>query len=262
MGASVAAACGGERIWASTGRSEATTRRAADAELSDVGSLAALVDAADTIVSVCPPDQAATVAEDVAALGFVGTYVDANAIAPERSRTIAERFAGQATFVDGGIIGPPARRLGTTRMYLSGDDAEAVAERWADSALEVRPIPGGVGAASALKMAYAAWTKGSSALLLAVHALAVANGVDEELAGEWSISQPDALRRSEFLAMVAPKAWRFEGEMREIADSFRGSQLPSGFHSAAAELYGQLAEFKDVTSADLDELVAALLRRP
>ncbi|HEY4610918.1 MAG TPA: hypothetical protein VIH06_16990, partial [Ilumatobacteraceae bacterium] len=158
MGASLAAACTGDRLWCSTGRSPATRARAEAAGLIDVGTLEALVGGADTIVSVCPPTSAAAVADSVATLGFEGTYVDANAIAPATTRAIGERFA---RFVDGGVIGPPAKFPGTTRLYLSGADSSRIAELWTGSAVETRVVEGGVGAASAVKMCFAAWTKGT-----------------------------------------------------------------------------------------------------
>ena len=143
-------------------------------------------------------------------------------------------------------------------MYLSGRRAVAIAERWHDSALDVRVVGPDVGSASALKMAFAGWTKGSMALLLTVNAVADSYGVAGDLAEEWSISQPDALGRSQHLGGAAAKAWRFEGEMREIAETFAAVGLPDGFHEAAAEVYHRLAGFKDTDSVTLDALVAAL----
>ena len=258
MGAALAAACCGTRLWVSDGRSAATAQRASDAAIEDVGSLAALVADADTIVSVCPPAAALDVAREVAGLGFDGLYVDANAVAPETARTIGRLFA---RFVDGGIIGPPPTQVGTTRLYLAGDDADHVAERWAGSPLEVRVIDGEPGAASAVKMGFAAWTKGTSALLLAVRAYAEAEGVSGDLIGEWQTSMPDLVDRSgRTAAGVGPKAWRFAGEMDQIAESFDAVGLPRGFHQAAALLYHSLAAFKDASPAPtLDDIVDALL---
>ncbi len=87
-------------------------------------------------------------------------------------------------YVDAGVIGPPADRAGTTRMYLSGPDAEEVAARWDGSLVETPVIGVGTASASALKMAYAGWTKGTAALLLATVALAEAEGVREALTAE------------------------------------------------------------------------------
>lgn len=258
MGASVAGACSGQRIWASEGRSAATRERAERAGLDDVGTLRALAGAADVIVSICPPSAAVAQAQAVAAVDFDGIYVDANAVAPETARTIAELFPRS---VDGGIIGPPVQRAGTTRLYLSGDDARRVGDRWDGSDLEVRVVPGDAGAASAVKMTFAAWTKGTSALLLAIRALAEAEGITADIVGEWETSMPDLVSRADTTAAgVGPKAWRFAGEMQEIADTFEAAGLPDGFHRAAAEAYGRLAGFKDrQPGPSLAEVTAALL---
>ncbi len=117
-------------------------------------------------------------------------------------------------------------------------------------------------AASALKMAYAAWTKGSAALLLAVRVLARREGVEKALLEEWAASQPGAFARSERSARgTAPKGWRFEGEMREIAATFSAAGLPDGFHLAAADAYARLARFKDAKDVTVDDVLDALLRQ-
>ena len=135
MGASVGAAARGAGTpvaWASAGRSDATRLRAKEAGLEDVGSLEALADSCDVLVSVCPPSAATELAASVAALGFDGIFVDANAVAPHTACEVdAIVQEGGARFVDGGIIGPPAHRQGTTRLYLSGGEVEAVARLFA-----------------------------------------------------------------------------------------------------------------------------------
>ncbi len=259
MGATVAGTCTAPTVWCSEGRSAATTARAERWNLVDVCTLDAVVARCDVIVSVCPPAEALAIAESVAALGFDGVYVDANAIAPSTARSIASRFD---RFVDGGIVGPPAVRAGTTRMYLSGDEAIDVARLWSDTALDVRTIGGDPGAASALKMAYATWTKVSAALLLDVRALARAEGVESPLLEEWALSQPGTTDRSGAAAQgVAPKAWRFIGEMEQIALAFADAGLPDGFATASQELYQRMAHFKhaEPADADIDAVLAALL---
>jgi 3-hydroxyisobutyrate dehydrogenase-like beta-hydroxyacid dehydrogenase len=243
MGAELAANCAGERRWVSSDRSEATARRAERARLIACDSLGELAVTCRIIVSVCPPDAAEEVAADVAATGFDGIYVDANALAPATARRIGERFE---RFVDGGIIGLPPTVAGTTRLYLSGVDAPVVAGLWEGSLLEVRVVDGGAGAASAVKVCFAAWTKGSAALLLAIRALAESEGVTDAIVDEWKTSMPDLVPRADHIAkVIGPKAWRFAGEMEEIAAAFGAHDLPMGFHLAAAELYGTLGEFKD-----------------
>jgi 3-hydroxyisobutyrate dehydrogenase-like beta-hydroxyacid dehydrogenase len=265
MGSSVGAAgrAGGSRVlWASEGRSASTRERAAADGLEDGGGLAAVVAASDVILSVCPPEAAADLARSVSALGFSGLYVDANAVSPATAREVGAivEKAG-ATYVDGGIIGPPARSRGNTRLYLSGPAAARVAALFRDSLLETVVVDGGPGAASAVKMAYAAWTKGSSALLLGVRALAAAEGVESALLAEWAISQRDLPGRSESAAKGnARKAWRFVGEMNEIAATFAGAGLPDGFHRAAAEIYRRMEGYKDAPPPSIAEVARALLK--
>ena len=266
MGASVGAALVGRGhrvLWASEGRSGATRERAAAAGLEDAGHTQELADACGTLISVCPPDAAQAQAGRVAGTGFAGVYVDANAVSPTRGRAIGEAVlaGGARGFVDGGIIGPPAWKPGITRLYLSGDEAAAVAALFEGSPLEAIAIGAEPGAASALKMAYAAYTKGTSALLAGILALAEREGVAEALRDEWAISQADLAASAEGRALgSAAKAWRFAGEMEEIADTFAGADLPDGFHRAAAEIFRRWAEFKDVPQPPaLDEALAALL---
>ena len=259
MGATVAAACSGTVLWAGEGRSAATRTRADEAGLTDVGDIASMAAAVDVVISVCPPHGAVTLADSVADAGFAGCYVDANAVSPATARRIADRFEN---FVDGGLIGPPAARRGTTRLYLSGPDADRVAARFEGSALEPRVLDGGgPGTASALKMAYASWTKGTSALLAAVAALASAEGVTDDLVTEWELSQPGVVERlGVTAAQVAPRAWRWTGEMDEIAATFAAAGLPDGFHRAAGEVYERLRAFKDSPGTTVDEMLEALRR--
>lgn len=260
-----AVAAGARVLWASDGRSAGSRERAAAAGLEDARTVAAVVAGSDVIVSVCPPHAAIDVARDVAGRRFAGLFVDANAVAPVTAREIGAIVeAGGATFVDGGLIGPPPRNAGSTRLYLSGREAKRAAALFESSALEAIAIGDGPGAASALKMTYAAYTKGSSALLMAIRALAASEGVDDALLAEWRRSQPDLPKRSEAAARDnARKAWRFVGEMEEIAATFEAAGLPGGFHEAAAVIYARLADYKDAaTPPSMADLVAPLTRRP
>src|SRR5947208_6948402 len=113
-------------------------------------------------------------------MGFRGLYIDANAVSPDTTRAVGAAVeAAGATFVDGGVIGPPPRQKGSTRLYLSGAAAGRVAEIFGGTELAPVVLNHEPGTASALKMAYAAWTKGSAALLLAALSAARAEGVEE-----------------------------------------------------------------------------------
>ena len=262
MGASVAAsllASGHEVAWSSTGRSEHSRMRAV--ELQEFPQLDDLAAWAEVLISVCPPASALAQAQAVHACAFEGFYVDANAIAPATALEISQLMG--AAFVDGGIIGPPAWQSGTTRMYLSGAHAATVAGWFQGGVLEVIALPEAANevAASALKMAYAAYTKGHSALLLAVNALAHRSGVLDALRSEWAQSLPALSQRSEATAKaISPKAWRFAGEMEQISATFADCGLPPEFHIGAAELYARLSEFKGQPPASLDMVLDALVQ--
>lgn len=267
MGATVGATvmAGGERVlWASEGRSPATRARARESGLEDAGTLAALVRASRVIVSVVPPHGALDLVRTVARLGFDGIYVDANAVAPETAREIGRVVeAVGARFVDGSIIGPAARRPGAARIYLAGPAAPEIAPLLGAGPLDAIVLDAPAGAASALKVAFAAWNKGSQALLAAVRAFAIAEGVDAALLAEWKMSRPDLPARSErAFSDNARKAWRFGGEMDEIARSLAGAGLPAGFHEAAREIYRRLSEYKDAGAPPSVEESAARLLRP
>jgi len=256
-----AAASGARVLWASAGRSPATRRRAEEAGLVEVKNLAEAVARSEIVLSVCPPEFASAVAAQVAAQRFAGIYVDANAVSRRTAEEIGRIVSSAgASFVDGGIIGSPVKRAGTTRLYLSGEKADEIAGLFCDSMLDARPISAVPGEASALKVVYAAWTKGTDALILAIRALARREGVDEALLDEWKISQPGLHDKCTRAAAVAvPKMWRYVGEMREIAEAFRSAGLPDGFHGAAAEVSERLAGFKDQT--DPAPTVTAVLDR-
>ena len=243
--------------WLAAGRSAETRARARSSGFRSHGSLPALLEQASGVISVCPPHAAAEVAGAVAAEGFSGIYVDANAVAPATARKLAGIVG--SNYVDGGIVGPPARSRGTTRLYLSGPGAGDVAGWFSEGFVEAVVLGEGLAEASALKMCYAAYTKGSSALLLAIRALAEHEGATDGLLAEWARSQPGLPERSQRAAAgTAPKAWRFVGEMREIASAFADAGLPDGFHAAAGEIYSRIGDLKDADRPGLKEVLRAL----
>jgi 3-hydroxyisobutyrate dehydrogenase-like beta-hydroxyacid dehydrogenase len=264
------AAAGGNRVvWAGEGRSEASRKRAAESQLEDVGSLASLVQSSDIIFSVCPPHSALELATEIAAEKFTGIFVDCNAVSTETTRATQQVIEKQgASFVDGGIIGPPAHREGSTRLYLSGKQADDIVPLLSKGLLPGISISDKPGDASVLKMAYASYTKGHSALLLLSRALASSAGIEQHLLDEWALSQPNLEARcASEGAVAASKAWRFNGEMREIASTMQSAGLPPDFHEGAAEIYDRLAGFKpdtgDASSGlpEIEDIIASLVKR-
>lgn len=263
MGISVAASArnGGHTVyWVSEGRSPQTRERAEKHGLVDAGTLAHLCEVCSVILSVCPPAAAETVARDVLAQGFTGLYVDANAIAPQRAEHIGQLMSeAGARFVDGGIIGGPAWKSGATWLYLSGEAANEAAALFSAGPLETSVIGDEIGKASALKMCFAAYTKGSTALLCAALTAAESLGVRAELTEQWT-RDGFAEQATNRVRNVTAKAWRFAGEMEEIAATFDEAGVPDGFHLAAADIYRRLAGFKGAEETpSLDAVLAAML---
>ena len=286
MGAAVAACLTGrgyQVLWVPAGRGPATRARAAASGLTAAASpdaasqTADLARRADVVLSVCPPHAALDTARAVAAAGFTGTYLDANAISPGTAHQVrAITGAAGARYVDGGIIGlPPSPGPGEedspggTRLYLAagpeggdeGEPAAQVATLFEGTALTPVILRNeNLTAASALKMAYASWTKGSAALLLAARALAQAEGVADSLLAEWSLSQPGLGGRSLGAARsAAAKGWRWVGEMEEIAASMTSDGLPGGFHQAAAEVFRRSSSDAAETGGPGDAVIGAVL---
>jgi 3-hydroxyisobutyrate dehydrogenase-like beta-hydroxyacid dehydrogenase len=266
MGISIAASAqnsGHQVYWASEERSRATRDRAAKFELRDAGTVAQLCAECSILVSVCPPHAAETVANQVLEAGFTGLYLDANAISPQRATQIGQAMAGAgAAFVDGGIIGGPAWQRGGTWLYLSGPRAQDAAACFSAGPLETSVLGAAIGTASALKMCFAAYTKGTTALLCAILATAETLGVREALYQQWAHDDPEfAEQVPERVRRVTAKAWRFAGEMEEIAATFGEAGMPGDFHAAAAIVYRRLAQFKDsATMPAIEDVLGALLQ--
>jgi 3-hydroxyisobutyrate dehydrogenase-like beta-hydroxyacid dehydrogenase len=249
MGGGIAArlkARGAELFTSLAGRSEASRARAAGARITVIDDDAALIESVEIFLSVVPPDRALALAERFApalahARGKI-LYADCNAVAPETVRAIAKTIvATGAVFADAGIIGgPPKGHDAGPRLYASGEGAARLAEL-TRFGLDVRPMEGGVGAASALKLSYAALTKGLTALGVAAGQGAAAAGVAAALRVELAASQPALFA---FLARgvprMYPKAYRFVGEMEEIA-RFLGNSGAAQIFLGAASAYEEVA---------------------
>jgi 3-hydroxyisobutyrate dehydrogenase-like beta-hydroxyacid dehydrogenase len=263
MGVSIAASAlnsGHTVFWASENRSSETRARAERHHLQDVTTLAELCARSETLLCVCPPHAAEEVAMSATHQGFSGIYVDANAISPQRAIRIGEMLSQTGSrFVDGSIIGGPAWEPDSTWLYLSGLQAAEVAACFDAGPLETEVIGERIGAASALKMTYAAYTKGSTALLSAILATADALDVRNELEKQWSRGDPEFVERTtRRVQRGALKAWRFAGEMDEIAATFESAGLPGGFHLAAAEIYRRLSGFKSIPEPALEDILEIL----
>lgn len=254
------------------GRSDRTRALAADAGFEDTAALTEFVERVDIVLCVLVPDRAAGVADEVAAAvratGADVLYADCNAVSPQTARAMAHSIedAG-ARFVDVGIIGAPPTASGSpTRFYASGAAVPEFAVL-GTYGLDVWEVGPDVGQASGLKMCYAAMTKGLQALGTELLVAAELLGLAQPLRAEQNDSVPELLGwLDRQIPAMPPKAYRWVGEMKEIARTFDELGLTPGIFDGAADLYAAIAqtplgqespESRDRTRG-LDEVVARL----
>jgi len=238
---------GYETITSLTGRSERSRALAEAGRVRDAGDLDATITEADLILSILPPAAALGLAKDVAAaMGRTGktpVYVDCNAISPGTATEVGAEITGAgATFVDAGIIGLAPNKSKETRFYVSGPDVTPMTAL-NGMGFEVISLGDEVGRASAMKMVYAAATKGSWTLWTAVLLTAARNGLLDDLVSEFDYSQQALIKnmRGKISSLPADSE-RWVGEMEEIAKTFSEAGVTSGFHDGAAWIFKLLSE--------------------
>ena len=247
------------------GRSEATIARARAAGMSDASETQ--IAASDFILSILPPGSALALAEQLAPPLRQATkkpiYIDCNALNPGTVLRIARVIEETgATFVDGGIIGPPPETDSrNTRIYLSGSAAPQVAalEQYG---LSMPVQPGPIGAASAMKMSYAGITKGFTALGAAMMLAATRAGTADALIAEMTVSQSALLGwLTRQMPRMPSKAYRWVAEMEEISEFVGEDPAGRQFFLAAARLYERIAADLDGPNKEATALNAFCAKR-
>ncbi len=238
---------GHEVITSLDGRSERSRALAAAGNVADAGSLDDAISSSDIVLSILPPAAAPGLADDVvAAMGRTGhtpVYVDCNAISTQTAVGIGEVItAAGATFIDCGIVGLAPSKSPGTRFYVSGPDTSAM--RALDGkGFKVVDLGDAPGRASAMKMSYAALTKGSWTLWTAVLLTAEQNGLLGPLIEEFEHSQSATLANMRRMVPHLPAdSARWIGEMEEIAKTFREAGVSGDFHDGAAWVMTLLSE--------------------
>lgn len=234
---------GHEVRWLTAGRSPATVVRAEREGLRPTGGVDALLDGADTVLSILPPQFAVEVARLVCGAGFSGTYLDANPLSPTALDEVGRQVtAAGATFVDGGVVGPPPRSGESTNLYLAGaaPGVEHIRDLFVGTTVTPLVVGETAGQASAAKQAYALYSKGRMVLAAAAGRLAAAHGVSEVLAGESDRSGSDLLGDLDgLLEGLARVGWRWAPELDQVADALdEAGADPSAARGLAADLRG------------------------
>ena len=247
------------------GRSELTRLRTVEAGMRDAGSISNLVEQSSLLLSVLPPSEAVSIAEDIAgAMADTGArpvFVECNAIAPrtmERIATLIGDAGGQV--IDAGIIGSPPRPGSHTRFYCSGPNTEAM-EALREAGLDVRTVGPRIGQASGLKMIYAASTKGTTAVWTELLTAAEAMGLYDALLDEFG-DAADPARHIGSTTQMPRRARRWVGEMEEIAATFEHLGLTPRILQGAADIYRLVGEtpLADQTSREPDPDIRDMLR--
>ena len=253
------AANGVEVITSLDGRSEASRRRAEAAGMVDVP-VERLAEA-DLFLSILPPSEAVALARRMAPV--LGprkvVYVDCNAVSPATAKEIGGIvMAAGCPFVDAGIIGSPPSEKANPRIYASGEHAQRFAAL-ARYGLNIPVLDGPNGAASALKLSYAGISKGITALGAAMMLAATRAGAAAALRQELAQSQAEVLAGLQrTMPSMYSKAYRFAGEMEEIA-AFIGEEFPeSGIYRGMAGLYERIAADLDGDKREIGALDALL----
>lgn len=224
------------------GRSQRTRALAEKAGLEDMQTLGYVMQTADLILSILPPEYAVQQAQEAAAAMKAAKaypdYVDCNAISPATAKKVASAFDDMpVNFIDGGLIGlNPLKENERTRLYVSGR-MTALVRQLDGRGLVVRDLSGEIGRASAMKMVYASSTKGAFSLFAAVAVMAELTGLRDEIFTELAASQPHTMATIERMAPRIPldaKRWIFE--MDEIANTYDAYGMTAHFHQGAADI--------------------------
>ena len=224
------------------GRSQRTRDLAQAGNFRGVPTLEVLLEEADLILSILVPAHAEGVAQSVAdAMRYSGTrkpFADCNAVSPETSKRLESIInSAGGDYIDAGIIGGSPARGAEPRFYTSGPHS-SIMDELDGQGIVIRNVGGVAGRASSVKMCYASFTKGTSALQVAMMTAAQSLGVYDELAAELSSSQSENLSRMEGNVPRLPSnAGRWIGEMEEIAATFDSAGVTPHLHLGAAEIF-------------------------
>lgn len=250
---------GHDVITSLSGRSARSRALAEAGSVRDAGDLDATIAEADMILSILPPSAAMKLADDVTAAmsrtGKTPVYVDCNAISPGTAQKIGGIITSAgATFIDSGIIGIAPNKSKNTRFYVSGPDTSAMTALNGQG-FEVLALGDDIGRASAMKMVYAALTKGSWTLWSAVMLTAERNGLLEPLIREFEHSQKSTLSSMRSIISALPAdSERWIGEMEEIAKTFSEAGVTDGFHEGARWMFELMSQtpFATETRQNMD----------
>lgn len=267
MGAVIGAAAvraGARVFWIPAGRSDATRVRAEEAGLEACPTLADALRRSDVALSVCPTQAAEEIFQQIVEQQFTGVFVEANAMSPQRMARIAGRAPSECRVVDGSIFGPGATHRRVACLYLSGDSVgiDILRSSFRNSEVEVKPLDGPIGTASALKMAFINFQRSARVLAALSHAVAQHHQVVDALLTEAEGMTSKILANPDYLPVLAARAWRWEAEMREVGDTLREASLPDGLAEDTAEIMSAWKSDRDNPDVTITQVLDSLHIKP
>jgi 3-hydroxyisobutyrate dehydrogenase-like beta-hydroxyacid dehydrogenase len=230
------------------GRSARTRQRAEAAQLEMVPTLERLVTTVDAVLSIVPtfeaPKVGAEIAQALTQSGASLTFIDANAISPMTSAAIEQTITqAGGRYLDGCLNGGPASMGSSGRLYLSGSDADRAAEVLRRHGLGVEVLGAHPGQASAFKMAYAGFTKGTTALLLELTLMAHAWGCLDTVLDTYASTYPEAFRLFTTHLTTWPEYAAIRAqEMVELTATVEAAQLEPVMAPGAAQIIAALTK--------------------
>lgn len=223
-------------------RTDLTKDRASRSNMKVVSGMKQLLDNSDFVFSIMPPDQAYEFAASfVAALKLsrdLPVFVDCNAISPETTLSMNELISGVGgKMIKVGIIGPPPGMNTPTKFYASGENAILI-DFIAGGDIQFLNLGSNLIYASAIKICYAALTKGVMALQSSALIAAELLGVGEELQDELKDSQNFHWRLIEKrVSRLACDAGRWAGEMDQISETYKMLGLTPNLHKGVGDIF-------------------------
>eukprot|EP00026_Physarum_polycephalum_P012962 Phypoly_transcript_13315.p1 GENE.Phypoly_transcript_13315~~Phypoly_transcript_13315.p1 ORF type:complete len:296 (+),score=56.53 Phypoly_transcript_13315:175-1062(+) len=230
-----------------SGRSQRTKQLAEKAGIRVVDNDVTLVKEASIILSVLVPSKAGEIVDRIIHACKDVTpkplFADLNAIAPDTVKEFSTRLSAHGIdLVDGGIVGGPPRNDYNPRIYVSGKRAKEL-EILSSHGLDIRVLGDEIGQASGFKMSYAALSKGLIALGVQAFTAAKEMGVEEQFKKEMLESQPDVYNKvSKSIPSMCPKAYRWVGEMEEIAKTYQALGMTGKIYEGAADLFQMITD--------------------
>ncbi|MCB1382200.1 MAG: DUF1932 domain-containing protein [Notoacmeibacter sp.] len=230
-------------------------------------SLADALSGARAVFSVVTADRAHEAAAAAAKVIAPGTlFFDCNSCAPgtkRKSEALIE--AAGARYVDTAVMAPVHPGLHRTPLLLAGNHVDDALALVTGLGMKAKPVEGGTGAASAIKMTRSVMIKGLEALVLECVLAGRAAGVDDAVLASLDASFPGfdwKTKAAYMMERAMTHGVRRAAEMREVALTVDETGLSGDMARATVEWQQRTGDLKlraEEIGQDYGALADALL---